>query len=109
MAWVWLTIASLLEVVWSVGLKQSAGFSRFWPSLVTVVAALGSFWLLAVAMRSLPLGTAYAAWVSIGAVGAFLVGALWLGESLAWPRVLSVALLLAGVIGLKLSSGASGA
>ena len=104
MAWILLLLAGLFEVVWSFTLKQSHGFSRLWPSLVTIAAALVSFWLLAAAMRSLPLGTAYAIWTGIGALGAFVVGILVLGESASAGRVLSAALILAGIVGLKLTS-----
>nr|WP_246526966.1 quaternary ammonium compound efflux SMR transporter SugE [Plastoroseomonas hellenica] len=100
-----LLLAGLFEVVWSFSLKQSDGFSRLWPSLVTIVTALVSFWLLAAAMRVLPLGTAYAIWTGIGAVGAFVVGILVLGESASAARVASAGLILAGIVGLKLTSG----
>ncbi|MBR0646176.1 quaternary ammonium compound efflux SMR transporter SugE [Plastoroseomonas hellenica] len=105
MAWILLLLAGLFEVVWSFSLKQSDGFSRLWPSLVTIVTALVSFWLLAAAMRVLPLGTAYAIWTGIGAVGAFVVGILVLGESASAARVASAGLILAGIVGLKLTSG----
>jgi quaternary ammonium compound-resistance protein SugE len=83
MPWIYLLIAGLLEVAWATGLKSSEGFTRLWPSVFTVVTALGSFWLLALAMRQLPLGTAYAVWTGIGAVGAFVLGIIVMGE--AWP------------------------
>lgn len=103
MAWVWLTLAGLLEVVWATALKQSHGFTRLWPSLVTVLGAAGSFWLLALAMRSLPLGTAYAIWVGIGAVGAVVTGVVWLGEPATAARLLAVALIVAGIALMKVA------
>ncbi len=105
MAWVILVIAGLLEVVWAVGLKYSEGLTRFWPSLITVVTLLLSFWLLALAMRSLPVGTAYGVWVGIGAVGTVIVGIMFLSEPAGIARLVSVALIISGIIGLKLSSG----
>jgi quaternary ammonium compound-resistance protein SugE len=104
MPWLYLLIAGLLEVAWATGLKSSEGFSRLWPSVFTVVTALGSFWLLALAMRQLPLGTAYAVWTGIGAVGAFVLGIVMMGEAVTVARVLSALLIVAGLIGLKLSS-----
>ncbi|WP_322043007.1 quaternary ammonium compound efflux SMR transporter SugE [Paraburkholderia sp. J67] len=106
MPWFYLLIAGLLEVAWATGLKSSEGFSRLWPSVFTVVTALGSFWLLALAMRQLPLGTAYAVWTGIGAVGAFVLGIVVMGEAVSVARVLSAGLIVAGLIGLKLSSAA---
>lgn len=105
MAWVYLGLAGLLEIVWASFLKQSEGFTRLTPSAITLVAMVGSFWLLAVAMRSLPLGTAYAIWTGIGAVGAFVVGIVVMGEAATLGRIASVALLVTGMVGLKLSSG----
>jgi quaternary ammonium compound-resistance protein SugE len=102
--WLLLSIAGILEVVWAAGLKASEGFSRFWPSALTVVAAVGSFWLLSLAMRHLPLGTAYGVWTGIGALGAFVVGVTIMGEPAGLLRVISAALLLTGIIGLKLTS-----
>src|ERR1700710_2923441 len=105
MSWFYLFIAGLLEVAWAAGLKTSEGFTRLWPSVFTLVTATGSFVLLAVAMRQLPLGTAYAASTGIGAIGAIVFGIAMLGEALTLPRVASVALIVAGLIGLKLTSG----
>lgn len=104
MAWVYLGLAGILEVVWAFYMKKSEGFSILTPSIITIVTMIGSFALLAVAMRSLPLGTAYAVWTGIGAVGAFVVGILILGEAANFFRMISVALILLGLIGLKLSS-----
>jgi quaternary ammonium compound-resistance protein SugE len=105
MAWVLLLIAGLLEVAWAAGMKSSEGFTKLGPS-VLIVTALASFALLAIAMRQLPLGTAYAVWTGIGAVGAFAFGIVMLGEALTVARVASAALIVLGLVGLKLSSGA---
>ncbi|WP_438970689.1 quaternary ammonium compound efflux SMR transporter SugE [Methylophaga sp.] len=104
MAWLILLIAGLLEVVWAIGLKYSDGLTRFWPSLVTVVTLLLSFWLLGLAMRSLPMGTAYGVWVGIGAVGTVIFGIVFLSEPAGAARLFSVVLIISGIIGLKLSS-----
>jgi quaternary ammonium compound-resistance protein SugE len=105
MSWILLFVAGLLEVAWAAGLKSSDGFTRLWPSIFTIVTALGSFVLLALAMRELPLGTAYAVWTGIGAVGAFIFGIVMLGEAVSAARVASAVLIVIGLIGLKLSSG----
>lgn len=104
MAWITLVAAGLLEVVWAIALKRSDGFSRLPESVVFVVALVASMGLLAYALRSLPVGTGYAVWVGIGAIGAAVVGVLWLHESAAPARLLSIGLIAAGVIGLALSS-----
>ena len=104
MAWMYLVAAGLLEVVWAYFMKQSAGFTRLVPSLITVLAMLASFGLLALAMRTLPLGTAYTIWTGIGAVGAFAVGILFLGEPINPVRILAALLLIGGLVLLKLSS-----
>jgi len=104
MAWIYLVVAGLLEVVWAFFMKKSEGFSLLTPSVITIVTMIGSFALLSIAMRSLPLGTAYAIWTGIGAVGAFVVGIVILGEAATFFRIASVTLILAGIIGLKLSS-----
>lgn len=104
MAWIYLAVAGILEVVWAFFMKKSEGFSLLTPSVITIVTMIGSFALLSIAMRSLPLGTAYAIWTGIGAVGAFVVGIVVLGEAATLFRVASVTLILAGIIGLKLSS-----
>ncbi|MBN9047248.1 MAG: multidrug efflux SMR transporter [Rhizobiales bacterium] len=105
MAWFYLALAGLLEVVWAYTMKKSQGFSLPVPTVITLIAMIGSFLLLSVAMRSLPLGTAYAVWTGIGAVGAFLVGLFVLGEPAGFLRITSVMLILAGLVGLKLSAG----
>ena len=102
--WIILFAAGLLEIVWAFSMKQSAGFSRLTPSVVTLVAMVASFGLLAIAMRTLPLGTAYTIWTGIGAVGAFFVGVLVLGESASALRILALILIVAGLVLMKLSS-----
>ena len=104
MTWIILILAGLFEIVWAVGLKYTHGFTRLVPSAVTVGGMLISFWLLALAMKTLPLGTASAVWVGIGTVGAFVAGIILFGESISWLRIASVALIVVGLIGLKLSS-----
>ena len=103
MAWVNLMLAGLLEVVWAFAMKQSHGFSRLLPSVVTGVAMLGSVGFLALAMRSLPLGTAYVIWTGIGAVGAFLAGAILLGEALTAQRVAAALMIVSGIVAMKLA------
>ena len=105
MAWVWLVLAGLLEVVWAVGLKYSEGFTRLVPSVVTAVAAAASFWLLAIALKHIPLGTGYVIWVGIGAVGTALVGMWLFQEPATAARLVCIGLIVAGIIGLKLTSG----
>jgi quaternary ammonium compound-resistance protein SugE len=104
MTWILLVCAGLLEVAWAYALKQSDGFTQPAPTLITLAAMVASFWLLALAMRTLPLGTAYAVWTGIGAVGAFLVGIAVLGEAATPLRLLAVALILAGVTLMQLTS-----
>lgn len=104
MSWIILFIAGLLEVVWAIGLKYTHGFTRLTPSVITVTAMIVSIVLLSRAMRSLPVGTAYAVWTGIGAVGAAITGILLLGESASLARIASLALIVAGIIGLKLST-----
>lgn len=104
MSWIILFIAGLLEVVWAIGLKYTHGFTRLTPSVITVSAMIVSIVLLSWAMRLLPVGTAYAVWTGIGAVGAAITGILLLGESASLARIASLALIVAGIIGLKLST-----
>lgn len=104
MAWAYLAAAGVFEIVWASSMKRSEGFSKLTPTLMTIGFMIVSFGLLSIAMRTLPLGTAYAIWTGIGAVGAFSVGVLFLGEPVTVFRVGSAALILAGIIGLKLSS-----
>lgn len=101
MNWIVLLIAGLLEVGWAIGLKYSDGFTRLWPSVFTVASMSLSVFLLAIAMRSLPVGTAYAVWTGIGAVGTVILGIVLFGESASPGRLISVALIIAGIAGLK--------
>ena len=104
MSWLVLLIAGLLEVVWAVGLKYTHGFSRLVPSVITIVAMVASMALLAWAMKTLPVGTAYAVWTGIGAVGAAIAGIVLLGESASLMRIASLTLIVVGIIGLKVSA-----
>ena len=106
MAWLILIIAGLFEVVWAFSMKQSEGFTRLWPSVVTLSAMLVSFGLLAWSMRLLPLGTAYTVWTGIGAVGAFIVGIAFLGETANASRLIAALLIVSGLLLMKLSSPA---
>jgi quaternary ammonium compound-resistance protein SugE len=101
MYWYILFIAGLFEVVWAAALKMSEGFSKLWPSVITVVGMTISVVLLAIAMKKLPLGTAYAVWTGIGAAGTVIVGIILWKESVALPRLLFLSMILAGIIGLK--------
>lgn len=104
MAWLYLVVAGVLEVVWACTMKQSHGFSRLVPSVITLVTMVASFGLLSLAMRSLPLGTAYTIWTGIGAVGAFIVGIAVLGEQVSAMRLLAAVLIVSGLVLMKLSS-----
>ncbi|MDP1891547.1 MAG: quaternary ammonium compound efflux SMR transporter SugE [Gemmatimonadaceae bacterium] len=104
MTWLLLFVAGLFEVGWAVGLKYTEGFTRLWPSIWTVLAMAISLGLLGVALKSLPLGTAYAVWVGVGAVGAVTVGIIFFDEPATALRLTSVALILVGIIGLKLAT-----
>ncbi len=106
MNWVILVCAGLFEIGWAIGLKYTNGFTRFWPTVGTVVAMSISLGLLGIAMKSLPVGTAYAVWVGVGAVGTAILGMVLLGESANAGRLLSLALIILGIIGLKLTSPA---
>ena len=102
MAWVLLVMAGFLEIGWAVGLKYTDGFTRLWPSVWTIAAMVVSMYLLALAARTLPIGTAYAVWVGIGAAGAMILGMVLLGEPRSAARIACVGLIVAGVVGLKL-------
>lgn len=104
MAWIWLTVAGVLEIVWAFAMKQSHGFTRLVPSLVTLAAMIASFALLSFSMKSLPLGTAYMVWTGIGAVGAFLVGIAFLGEPVSALRIAAALLIVGGLVMMKLAS-----
>lgn len=106
MAWIYLTIAGLLEIVWAFSMKQSDGFTRPAASAVTIVAMIASFALLSLSMKSLPLGTAYTIWTGIGAVGAFVVGVAILGEQASATRIVAALLIVAGLLLMKTASPA---
>ena len=104
MAWIYLFIAGLFEIAWAVGLKYTEGFTRLWPSTGTLAAMVVSFWLLAEALKSIPIGTAYAVWTGIGAVGTALVGILFFGEPRHALRLICILIIVAGIAGLRLFS-----
>ena len=105
MAWVYLVIAGLFEVAWAIGLKYTEGFTRLWPSVATIAAMLVSFGFLSQSLKTLPVGTAYAVWTGIGAVGTAVLGMTLFGESHEWPRLVCILLVVAGIAGLKVFSG----
>jgi quaternary ammonium compound-resistance protein SugE len=102
MAWFSLLMAGMLEIVWALGLKYSHGFTRLWPSVVTLVAIALSFALLGLSLKSVPFGTAYAIWTGIGAAGATIAGIFLFGESADWARVACLILIVVGTVGLRL-------
>jgi quaternary ammonium compound-resistance protein SugE len=104
MNWIILTVAGLFEVGWAIGLKYTEGFTRLWPTVWTIMAMIISLGLLGIAMKALPVGTAYSVWVGVGTVGTVILGIVLLGESASVTRMISVALIIAGIIGLKLST-----
>ena len=104
MAWLMLIVAGSFEVVWAIGLKYAEGFTKFWPSAMTIVAMLVSIVLLGFAMKSLPVGTSYAVWVGVGAVGTAILGIVLLGEPATAARLACIGLIVAGIVGLKLVS-----
>lgn len=105
MAWVLLIVAGLLETLWAIGLKYAEGFTRFWPSVLTIAGIVVSMFLLSVAARTLPIGTAYAVWVGIGAAGAVVLGIVLLGEPANPARLFFLGLLLVAIVGLKFTAG----
>lgn len=102
MAWIVLVVAGIFEVVWAIGLKYTQGFTRTWPSVVTIAAMIVSVVLLEIAMRTVPVGTAYAVWTGIGAFGTVALGIVLFGEPATLPRLACIALIVAGIVGLKL-------
>lgn len=106
MNWAVLVLAGLFEVAWAIGLKYTAGFTRLWPSIGTGTAMIISLWLLGIAMKTLPIGTAYAVWVGVGAIGTAILGIVLLDEPANFWRVFSLILIVAGIVGLKLSTPA---
>lgn len=104
MAWYYLCVAGVFEVVWAIGLKYTDGFSRPWPSVGTVLAMVASFYFLAEALKTIPVGTGYAVWTGIGAAGTAVLGIVLFAESTALPRLVSLLLIVTGIVGLKVSS-----
>lgn len=104
MAWIYLSFAGLLEIVWAYYMKQSSGFTKLSPSIITIVAMIFSFVLLSISMRSLPLGTTYVIWTGIGAVGTFLLGVLILGEPANALRIIAALLIISGLVLMKFSN-----
>jgi quaternary ammonium compound-resistance protein SugE len=104
MAWVILVLAGLFETGWAIGLKFTEGFTKLWPSIWTILAMIVSLWLLGIAIKSIPVGTAYSIWVGVGAVGTVILGIVLLGEPANAGRLISIAFIIAGIIGLKLAS-----
>lgn len=104
MHWTWLVLAGLLEIVWAVGLKFTHGWTRLGPSLGTLAAMVASFYLLARAVQGIPIGTGYAVWTGIGAAGTAILGMWLFGESMSAPRLACLALVLIGIVGLKVAS-----
>jgi len=105
MAWAYLLVAGVLEVGWAVGLKYTQGFTRPWPTVLTVAGMIASVFFLALAVQRIPLGTGYAIWTGIGAVGTSILGMALFGEPASWPRVACIGLILGGIFGLKVTSG----
>ncbi len=104
MAWVYLIVAGVFEIIWAVGLKYTQGFTRLWPSVWTIAAMLASFFFLAQAVKTIPVGTGYAIWTGIGAVGTAALGIILFSESASLARLCCIGLIVAGIIGLKLTS-----
>ena len=104
MNWVILIVAGVFETGWAIGLKYTEGFTRLWPTVWTVLSMIVSLWLLGIAVKSLPIGTAYGVWVGVGAVGTLILGIVLLGEPVNLWRMISATLIIAGIVGLKLSA-----
>lgn len=104
MAWAYLMLAGMLEIVWAIGLKYTAGFTRLVPSLITVAGMIASTWFLALALRSIPVGTGYAVWTGIGAVGTAILGIVLFAEPVNAARIACIAMIVAGIVGLKVFS-----
>lgn len=104
MAWIYLFIAGLFEIGWAVGLKYTEGFTKFWPSIITIATMILSFYFLSTAVKTIPIGTAYAIWTGIGAVGTAILGIILFGESKEFMRMLFILLIIVGIVGLKFFS-----
>lgn len=109
MAWMQLFVAGLFEIAWAIGLKYTEGFTRVWPSVLTIAAMVASIAFLSMALKTIPVGTGYAVWTGIGAVGTAILGIVLFGESAAAARLACIALIVAGIVGLKLVSNGAGA
>jgi len=107
MAWVYLTVAGLLEIVWASAMKHSEGFTKLWPTIVSLVGMVASMILLSMAMKTLPLGTAYSVWTGIGAAGAFIFGIIVLGEAASTGRIIAAVLIVCGLVLMKLSDNSA--
>ncbi|HET6208301.1 MAG TPA: quaternary ammonium compound efflux SMR transporter SugE [Terracidiphilus sp.] len=105
MNWVILVVAGLFEVGWAIGLKYTEGFTRMWPTIGTVLSMIVSLWLLGIAMKGLPVGTAYSVWVGVGSIGTVILGIVLFGEPASAGRLISAGLIIAGIVGLKLAAG----
>jgi quaternary ammonium compound-resistance protein SugE len=105
MNWVILFVAGLFEVGWAIGLKYTEGFTRLWPTVGTVLSMIVSLWLLGIAMKGLPVGTAYSVWVGVGSIGTVILGIVLFGEPASAGRLISAGLIIAGIVGLKLAAG----
>lgn len=103
-AWIYLALAGILEIGWAIGLKYTAGFSRLWPSVATIACMAVSFLFLSLSLKTLPIGTAYAVWTGIGAAGTALLGIIFFDEPRTAARLMCILLIIAGVVGLKMSS-----
>lgn len=104
MAWIHLIVAGLLEIFWAICLKYTDGFSKLWPSVLTIAGMIASFYFLAQALKTIPVGTGYAIWTGIGAAGTAILGIILFSESATWPRLACIGLIVAGIVGLKLTS-----
>ncbi len=104
MAWIWLGIAGVMEIIWAIGLKYTEGFTRLWPSVVTGAAMIASVYFLALAVKTIPIGTGYAVWTGIGAAGVAILGMILFGEPRTLARLACIGLIIAGIVGLKMVS-----
>lgn len=105
MAWLYILIAGVFEIIWAVGLKYAQGFTRFWPSIITVIAMIATYLFLGFGVRTIPIGTGYAVWTGIGVAGTAILGMILFGESAAPAKLICIALILAGILGLRLTHG----
>lgn len=104
MAWIWLGIAGVMEIIWAIGLKYTEGFTRLWPSVITGAAMIASVYFLALAVKTIPIGTGYAVWTGIGAAGVAILGMILFGEPRTLARLACIGLIIAGIVGLKMVS-----